>query len=65
MLLLFDTFDDFVVFPSPYQKRKKKLKMGVAQNIVGMEEGTLEVAMGMLCFHLLWLLVGEESFRSQ
>lgn len=39
--------------------------MGVAQKNVDMEEGTLEVAMGMLCTHLLCVLVGEESFSSQ
>lgn len=51
-------------FPFFRPKKEKKLKMGVAQNNVDMEEGTLEVAMGMLCTHLLCVLVGEESFSS-
>lgn len=58
MTLLF-----FLPFFRP--KKEKKLQMGVAQNNVDMEEGTLEVAMGMLCTHLLCVLVGEESFSSQ
>ena len=45
--MLFGCYDDLLLLLIFFFR--KNLKMGVAQNNIDMDKGTLEVAMGMLC----------------